>query len=132
MSYSDGEILENEAAKVWVDGNIMHCYFKTERLDLDIAKECVNLRLEASGERFFPTLIDATGLKSVTKEARDYFGSEEGSRNIVASALIINSVVGKFLTNFFLQINKPKVPIRVFTDKRDAVNWLRQFNKVPA
>jgi hypothetical protein len=125
-------MLENESAKVWLDGNIMHCYFKKDKLDIDVAKECVTLRLAASGERYFPTLIDATTLKSVTKEARDYFGSDEGSRQILASALIINSVVGKFITNFFLQINKPKVPIRVFTDKKDAVSWLRQFEKVPA
>lgn len=108
----------------------MYCQFKNDKLDLKTAKECVQLRLDVTKDRILPTLIDATNIKSISKEARDYFGSDEGSKNIAASALIINSIVGKFMSNFFLQINKPKVPIRVFTDRKDAVSWLRQFEKV--
>jgi hypothetical protein len=124
------KIHENEFAKVWIDDGVMNCTFKTDTLTLEIAKECIQLRIEAAQGESYLTLIDAKNLKAVDKAARDYLGSDEGTKLIKASALLTESTVGKFMVNFFLQVNKPKIPTRLFNDKEDAIKWLHQFEKI--
>jgi hypothetical protein len=120
---------ENDFVKGWVEDNIMFAEFKTKTLDFDAAKASVAVRVSSLKDKHFPTFIDARKVQSITKEARDYFASEEGSQNIIASALLIDSVVGKFMGNFFLQISKPKIPLRLFTNEAEALRWLKQFIK---
>ena len=40
-------------------------------------------------------------------------------------ALIISSGISSFLTNMFIYINKPKVPVRAFTSREEAINWIK-------
>jgi hypothetical protein len=120
---------ENNYIKAWYENNILFAEFKIEKLDLKSAKETVDLRLDMAEGVNHLVLIDAQQVKTITKEARDYFASEEGSKFIIASALVLNSTVGKLLGNFFLQISKPKVPLHLFTNKNDALEWLNSFQK---
>ena len=116
---------ENEFAGIWIEDGIMCCVYKTDVLSLDVAKECVNLRCKAAAGKDYLTFIDLTKLKSVDKEAREYMSSE-GTFSVKASALLIDSAISKFIANFFLQVNKPKIPTRLFTSKSAAFKWLRQ------
>jgi hypothetical protein len=118
---------ENEFVKGWSEGNVMYAEFKVPLMDLNAAKQSVALRLKAAAGKNYLFLIDARKVNSVTKEARDYLASEEGSQSIIASALVLDSIIGKMLGNFFLQISKPKVPLRLFTNKADALDWLNNF-----
>ena len=72
-------------------------------------------------------LVDGRDVSSITKEARDYFAKDDGIKLLLASALVADSVLGKFIGNFFLQINKPILPLRLFTDEKEAYKWLQQF-----
>lgn len=40
-------------------------------------------------------------------------------------ALIISSGISSFLTNMFIYINKPQVPIKIFTTTEEALKWLK-------
>jgi hypothetical protein len=120
---------ENEYVKGWTEGDIMFAEFKVPLMDLDAAKGSVAARLSAAGDKDYLCLIDSRKVNSITKEARDYLASDDGSKHIIASALVLDSKVGKLLGNFFLQINKPKVPLRLFTNRNDALEWLNSFKK---
>ncbi len=41
-------------------------------------------------------------------------------------AFVVNSGVSSFLTNFFIYLHKPEVPIKTFTTPEDALTWLRE------
>ena len=43
---------------------------------------------------------------------------------VAVVAMVISSTVGTILVNFFLRVNKPKYPFRVFTDQGKAREWL--------
>ena len=118
---------ENEYVTGWVEDGIMFARFKVPTIEIETAKTCVVLRKEASQGLSYPVLIDARSVSNISKAARDYLASDEGTHLVVASALVIDSVVGKFLGNFFLQISKPKVPLRLFTTEQEAIKWLQQF-----
>jgi len=72
----------------------------------------------------FPLLIDARGIKSISREARSFFTTNGRETNTMAFAILIDSSVSKVVGNFFLGINKPAVPTKLFTNEREATKWL--------
>jgi len=70
--------------------------------------------------------IDVTEVKGVSKEARDYLGTEEGSDLLIAAAIYTNSKLSTFLANFFMRVNlvSTNYPVRLFTDRKKAMDWL--------
>lgn len=78
-------------------------------------------------DRKFPLLIDARGIKSISRDARNFFTTNGRATNTLAFAIIIDSSVSKVVGNFFLGINKPAVPTKLFSDDKSAVKWLKQF-----
>ena len=75
----------------------------------------------------FPLLIDARQIKSISKEARDNFSIKNRSTNINSFAVIIESPLSRIIGNFFMGLNKPSVPAKLFNNEQDAVNWLKQY-----
>lgn len=75
----------------------------------------------------FPILIDARGIKSMSREARNFFTANGRNTNTCAFAIVIDSSVSKVVGNFFLGINKPVVPTKLFTDERSALEWLHEY-----
>ncbi|MGD1846466.1 MAG: hypothetical protein ACFB10_13855 [Salibacteraceae bacterium] len=118
---------ENEYVKIWVDKGILNGVYKVRDVDLGIAQQCVDFRLERTDFRPFPCYIEMGSIKTMTKEARDHFASERGYSGIVACALLVDSSINRLIGNFFLRISKPKAPTRLFTDKSKAITWVTQF-----
>ncbi len=76
----------------------------------------------------FPLLIDARGIKSMTREARNFFTTNGRKTNTLAFAIIIDSSVSKVVGNFFLGISKPIVPTKLFLNEINALEWLNKIN----
>lgn len=118
---------ETKYSYLKIDGGILHCRYKPmEIIDLHISKAGIRDRIEFSEYNDYPCLFDIREAGKVTKEARDYLANE-GSAYLKASALIINSPVLKMLANFFIIVNQPKIPTKIFTDPDQAVEWLSQY-----
>ncbi|MEM9389116.1 MAG: hypothetical protein AAGA02_01510 [Bacteroidota bacterium] len=112
-----------------IDG-ILHCnYDKQDVVDLNKAKIMVSERVAFCEEKTWPHLFDISSLKKITKDARDYL-ADEGNRYVTASAIIVNSPVLKMIANFFITVNRPKSPTRMFTNKNSALNWLSQYKEI--
>ena len=74
-----------------------------------------------------PLLSDLSYVKSVSREAREYYVGDETSKEVNAIGFIINSSISKVIGNFYLDINKPYFQIRLFTFKERAIEWLKTF-----
>ncbi len=72
--------------------------------------------------------IDMTGITEISKEARDYFANERTASIQRATALLIGSPVSRVIGNFFMGLNKPISPTRLFTDPSTAIRWLHTFS----
>ncbi|WP_439882015.1 DUF7793 family protein [Pontibacter sp. MBLB2868] len=121
------EVKETPYIKMFVKDGILHFYYKEiENMDLDMAKACVKDRKEFTNNKSYPCLVDVVMLKNSTKEARDYF-ADEGNEGIKANAILVSSSAVKMMTNFYIMVNKPKNPTRMFTDKDSALEWLAQY-----
>lgn len=73
-------------------------------------------------------IIDMSAVFEISKEARDYFANERTASIQRATALLIGSAVSRIIGNFFLGLNKPFTPTRLFTDPAEAIKWLRTFS----
>lgn len=118
---------ENTYLRGWVEDGILYGEFKYDLIDKAAAIQCVELRIKALGDERLPALVDARKVKGIDKEARDYLSSDYGSQGLIASAVVIDSAVGKFLGNFFMHLNRPKLPLKIFNKQEAALDWLQQF-----
>lgn len=114
---------------LWVDElGIVHIrYSDNIRITLEIAKEEVRRAHEAGGGGKVVELVDLTNVGSVDREARMFYAGEEASQVLAAAALLTKSLAGRVIGNFFLGINKPQTPVKLFDEEREAIEWLLQF-----
>lgn len=78
-------------------------------------------------DKKFPLLIDARGIHSISREAREFFTTRGRDTNINSMAVIIKSTISRVVGNFFMGINKPTVPTRLFENEKEAEEWLKEF-----
>ena len=74
-----------------------------------------------------PILVDGREIKSVSKEARTIYQNEERAVTLAAAALLGGSIVSMVIGNFFIGLNRPNHPIRLFTSEEKALEWLEIF-----
>lgn len=118
---------ENEYATYHVQDDILYVVYKfSTTINLPIAIRIVEDRLAVQEGLAFRVLCDIRGVSQINKAARDYLAIE-GSVLVLATAFIIGPTVTKALSEFYLQINKPPVPSKTFTDLEAAKTYLREF-----
>ncbi len=120
---------ENETRTVvFTFADIIIARFRTgAEVTLDDSRANVALCLQRNAGRRRPLLVDLRGVKSQTAEARAYLAGREGVQVSQAVGLLIGSPVSRVLGNFYLGLNKPSVPTRLFTSEEEAQAWLRSF-----
>ncbi len=109
------------------DNILVGTYKKNLRIDLEIAKSIVSTRLSFTGGKKMPSLILSQGVISINKPAREYLASDDAIEGLLASAIIVNSPFSSYLGNFFLAVNKTKLPVKIFSTIPRAERWLQQF-----
>jgi len=118
---------ESPYSKLWVQEGVLHFIYKPiPLLDLSIAREVVSGRLQFQRGISYPVLCDTRGIVRTAKDARDYL-AHEGSLMARAVAIIDDRRVAVVMQQFYLSKNRPEVPTRVFSDKAEALEFLRDY-----
>ena len=120
---------EGRTGLFWLDDEgIVHAVVKPHaELELEDAKECVRLIAASGGGKKRPVLVDYASVKRMSRQARLHFAGPECASVESAAALVVSSPVGRAIGNFFLGLNKPIMPTKLFTDEASALAWLRGF-----
>lgn len=123
------EEIVTRVSRVWVgdDGIARVIHFPGVELTLADAQETMAAYLKVSKGEKLPLLVDTTEMKSMTRESRLYYASEETAQTGCAVAIIIGTPVSKVLGNFYIGLSKPHLPSRLFTSEEEALAWLRSF-----
>ena len=116
---------------IYLENGIMHgIYGQGVVIDLELIRTGVKERLELSQGKSYPIFVDGREIKYWTLEARKYGSSPEALEGALAFAILINSPIIKTIVNWSYKIYPPKsIPLRIFTDKDKALQWLKQFKK---
>lgn len=75
----------------------------------------------------YPMLFTVTKLVTPDEDAREFMASEERHEIVEADAFVIKSLPQRLIGNFYLRINRPPNPTKLFQDEDSAVDWLRTF-----
>jgi hypothetical protein len=95
------------------------------------AKANTNAVIKLTGGRTCPILVDTRRIKSISNEAREHFAMRGRIAHVNSIALLIQSPVSRIIGNFYISLNKPAVPTRLFTDEAAALLWLKsQLNNL--
>lgn len=120
---------ENDFIKFWIEKDILYSQFKKPtEVTIEKIKAIIDLRHQISDGKSQYWCYDFNGVKSYDKQARDY-AAQYGQDHLYACAVVLNSHVTKFILNSFMLLKKNTVPLKGFTKKEDAVNWLKEFKK---
>ncbi len=118
---------ENKYAQFWITENILFFVYKDGvNIDLAAAKTVVADRLYFQNETALPVLCDSRGVSLVDRSARNYLATS-GSLLAKAVALLVKENVSHTMSTFYLEINKPAVPTRIFTQESEALDFLASY-----
>jgi hypothetical protein len=122
-------LIDNELIRLEMEEGIVIGIWKVTYVDLKMAQTLVEFRKRLTEYKEYPLIADIRPVKTTTKEARDFLASEDGCDGISAAALIIGSPVSTMVGNFWIRINKPLRPSKLFTHEKEAKQWLAQYVK---
>ena len=123
------ENVRSQKGNFTVDENrIIHAdYDKSVHIILEDAQKEVAFAAEVGGGQKVLSIVDISNVKSVEQKARRYYSGVEAGRAYKAVALVVNSPISKMLGNFFLGLNKPPMPTKLFNSKEEGIAWLKGF-----
>lgn len=119
--------VDTRAQVLWLDDEgIIHVDVKPgTSLLLADAEEAIRALAQLCGGTRRPVLVDMSKTHGIDRAARNYFAGAETAKHESAAALIVKSPLTRALGNFFLGLNKPLMPTRLFSDENEALAWLR-------
>ncbi|MEL7146626.1 MAG: hypothetical protein AAFO69_09685 [Bacteroidota bacterium] len=121
------DVIENEFATFHFDNDVLHFTYKPNiNLTLSAAKKIVEERLKLQKGVAFPVICYMNKVSGSEKPARDYLANE-GSELVKAVAVVVKSPALKIATDFYLMVNRPLVPTKVFRNKEDALAFLKKY-----
>lgn len=108
--------------------NIIHVHVK-QNADIDVneIKEVRETNEALAEGKPYVVLFEIGNYALVSKEAREFGAKQELGELRKAMAIIVNSLSHRILANFFINVNKPPTPTKVFNDKAKALEWLMGF-----
>ena len=123
----DSGAITNAKFRMWLrpDGIVQLVFTSRVATDLADALAAIDAMTELTGGRRSPVLVDMHGSGSLDRSARS-----EAARlgdAVSAVALIVDTPLSRALGTFFLRVNKPPFPVRLFDNEASAVAWLRAF-----
>lgn len=126
---SDVEIEYGPSGPIWLDksGIIVTVNNGGKEHTLEDAKQAITVFEKVAKHLPVPLLVDFTKVKHMTREAREYYSSEENSKKLKALGILTSSNIGRMVANFFIGINKVRTPVRIFNSYEEAMQWLKQY-----
>ena len=63
---------------------------------------------------------------SVSRDARAFAAQSKKEDGCIATALLITSTANKLIGNFYININRPNIPTKIFSTEDKAIEWLQE------
>lgn len=109
-----------------IEEGILHIVLiENSEIDLEESKLMQQKSQLLTGGKKFVALIDARTKVFVTKESREWGSSAEAQKNMIAQAILINSLANRLVGNFIIKFHKPVAKTALFTDEASALKWLK-------
>lgn len=123
--------IETRCYQTWMgkDGIARTVVKQDAEIGLQDAHENSKVINQLIGPEKFALIIDTRKIKSISREAREFYSMRGRESRVIGFAFIIGSPLSTFIGNFFMQLNKPRVPVKLFSDQEKAILWCNQIMK---
>lgn len=124
-----GQEKSTKLCRAWIgDDGICHLdWVPKAEVTLKEAQEVMAAYNAIRQDKRLPLLIDTSQMKSFSREARQYYASDEAVAVASAAAIVVGTPVSRVLGNFYIGLSNPRLPSRLFTSTDEAVAWLKGF-----
>ena len=95
----------------------------------DVARKLVQDRLRFQSFSNFDVICDISDVKSIHSEARTYL-STYGSNLLANVALVSTNITVYTMALFYIRINTPKAPTRLFKSNKEAIDYIKSIKKL--
>lgn len=109
-----------------IDGIIVQQSKPTVRQSMEDARENVAAFAKLAKGTKMPLMVDLRQIGPTDPGVREYYAGEEAGKNCSAMALVIDSALSSMIGNFFINLNKPLFPCRLFSSISQAEAWLQE------
>ena len=123
------EKIETKTATIFLDDEgILHRKIKEgAEVDLEEQKNCFNAYKKLGcQENKALLLVESGSFFSFDHDAQRYAAKEQ-KHFFIAAALVHNSLAIRVVYNFFNNFHTHAVPFKMFSTKKAALEWLRNF-----
>jgi hypothetical protein len=111
-----------------IDG-ILHIHYADESLTIEDTIEIFKLTRQQAPWEVAPVYLTGGGFTNTDSESKKYNSSPEVIRHCSAIAFLSPTLGQKMMANFFIKFYKPSVPTKFFLTEKEAIDWLKNFNK---
>ena len=123
---TDRETFEGEIATYWFDEGILVSLSKNPKRTVENLRGNVELVKRITNNKPVPLLIYLSNSPVPDKDARKY-STEQLPVIYKAMAMVSKPGLAKFIMNILFALNKPPIPMKSFTDDKEAKAWLKQY-----
>jgi hypothetical protein len=110
-------------------GIVEQCLLPGAKQTVAAARENVAMFLELAGSRGAACLVDLREGGAAEPGVNDVYADETLMRRVHGLAIVTGSLVSQMVGNLYFALQRPRVPMRLFTDRGDALSWLRQHRR---
>ena len=121
------QLIKGEIADYWYapDG-ILYSYSKNPKRTIKNITENIALVKSITGNKIIPLLIYLSD-SPVPDKATRKFVAEQLPNVYSAMAMVSKPGLSKFIMNILFRLKPPAIPMKSFTDDKQAREWLTQF-----
>ena len=123
---TDRQTYEGKIATYWFDDGILVSLSKSPQRTVENIKSNVKLVKEITNNKPVPLLIYLSNSPVPDKETRKY-STEQLPVIYSAMAMVSKPGLAKFIMNILFALKKPPIPIKSFTDDKEAKKWLMAY-----
>jgi len=120
------QIFEGEIATYWFDDGILVSLSKSPKRTIANITENIALVKRITNNKKVPLLIYLSKSPIPDKETRE-FVTKQLPNIYTAMAMVSKAGLAKFIVNFLFKLKPPPVPMKNFTDDKEAKEWLKQY-----
>lgn len=128
---TDRQTWESEIATYWFEDDILISLSKSPKRTVQNISENVKLIKEITNNHPVPLLIYLANSPVPDKETRK-FSTEKLPEIYSAMTMVSKPGLAQFIMNILFQFKKPPIPMKSFTNDKEAKEWLKHVTSIKA
>ncbi len=122
----DKQIIKGEIADYWFEDGILISLSKSIKRTVENIGSNVALVKQITNNKPVPLLIYLAS-SLVPDKATRKFSTEQLPFIYSAMAMVSKPGLSKFIMNILFSLKSPPIPMKSFTDDKEAIEWLKQY-----